>query len=281
MAHQKLSFIAGTVGLLLVSPALQARDLAPNAVDSTDFFSVAPCRAIDTRLPDGPLGGPALVAGADRTFPLSGACGIPSGASAVSVNIAVIGATAAGNLRLHPGGTPVPLVATVTYSAGETRSNNAVAALSATGELGAYVGGPAGSVHFVLDVNGYFLPSCDPDGTYAKSGAPITYTCCLGFVNVNISTFAFTNNGAAIDANPSGPVLTSATPTTCPSGAFNNTFFSPGGCTITHNLLGSFSDANAWSGTYSLQFTGYDCSCFGGSLGTPCVNQSFPVAATR
>ena len=39
--------------------------VADRPVEATDFFSVAPCRVLDTRNPDGPLGGPALVAGAD------------------------------------------------------------------------------------------------------------------------------------------------------------------------------------------------------------------------
>ena len=37
--------------------------------------------------------------------------------------------------------------------------------------------------------------------------------------------------------------------------------------------------AHAWTGTYSLQFTGAQCDCFG--FGTPCINQTFPVTATR
>jgi hypothetical protein len=66
----------------------------------------------------------------------------------------VTGSTAAGNVRLHPGGTPVPLVSSLTYSAGQTRSNNAVIGLSATGQLAVFAGHASGQV--VLDVQGYF-----------------------------------------------------------------------------------------------------------------------------
>jgi hypothetical protein len=111
---------------------------------------------VDTRNPDGPLGGPALVARADRTFALAGTCEIPITATALSVNIAVTGATAPGNLRLHPGGTPVPFVSSINYAPGQTRANNAVAPLSASGELAVFCGQASGSVHFILDVNGYF-----------------------------------------------------------------------------------------------------------------------------
>jgi hypothetical protein len=123
---------------------------------ATDFFALDPCRVLDTRNPDGPLGGPALVAGTDRTFTIAGTCGIPSTAKAVSLNIAVTGSTVAGNLRLHAGGTPVPLISSINYTSGQTRSNNAVVPLSALGEIAAFVGQVSGTVHFILDVNGYF-----------------------------------------------------------------------------------------------------------------------------
>ena len=57
------------------------------------YFTVAPCRVIDTRSGYGPLAGPALAAGGDRSFTIAGACGIPPSAKAISVNIAVTGAT--------------------------------------------------------------------------------------------------------------------------------------------------------------------------------------------
>jgi glucose/arabinose dehydrogenase len=120
------------------------------------FHTLDPCRVIDTRNPDGPLGGPALTAGADRTFAVAGACGIPSAARALSVNVAITGPTQSGNLRLHPGGTPVPLVSSINYSSGQTRSNNAVVPLGPSGGLAVFCGQASGRVHFILDVNGYF-----------------------------------------------------------------------------------------------------------------------------
>ena len=121
-----------------------------------DFFTVTPCRVIDTRSAAGALGGPALVALADRTFVVAGTCGIPADAKAISVNIAVTGATSPGNIRLHPGGTAVPLVSSINFKAGQTRSNNGVVPLSALGELAAYLDQASGTAHLILDVNGYF-----------------------------------------------------------------------------------------------------------------------------
>lgn len=124
--------------------------------DATDFYTLEPCRLIDTRDTDGPRGGPALIAGKLRTFSLHGLCGIPSSARAISVNIAVTGATTGGNLRLHPGGTSVPLASAINYTASQTRSNNAVIPLNGSGELAVFTGQATGTVHFILDVNGYF-----------------------------------------------------------------------------------------------------------------------------
>ena len=72
-------------------------------------------------------------------------------------------------------GDPVPLVAAINYSAGQTRSNNAVVGLNPAGELAAFVGGPAGTVHFVLDVNGYFGPNGQP-GWWQQAGHAVLPT---------------------------------------------------------------------------------------------------------
>ena len=120
------------------------------------LFTLDPCRLIDTRNPGGELGGPALSAQSDRAFAVTGTCGIPSTAKALAVNLTILGATSAGHLRLHPAGTAPPPSSTINYDVGQVRANNAVVALSGSGEIAAYVGQPSGSVHLVLDVAGYF-----------------------------------------------------------------------------------------------------------------------------
>jgi cysteine-rich repeat protein len=121
---------------------------------------------------------------------------------------------------------------------------------------------------------------CDPDGTYLIQGPPVNYTCCFGLVNVNVNSFIFTNNGANIGSSPSNPVSMTGNATTCPVGSFANQGTIPGGCAETYKLTGSFTSTNTWTGTYEVKFAGPDCSCFGG-LDTPCVNQLYPITATR
>jgi len=113
------------------------------------FFKVVPCRAADTRT------GQPVAAGTDRTFTITGACGVPTGAKAVSLNVTVTQPTAAGNVRLFPAGQPVPAVSMVNYSTSQTRANNAVVGLSDVGRLTVHVE-PSGATHVIVDVNGYF-----------------------------------------------------------------------------------------------------------------------------
>ncbi len=122
------------------------------------FYTLTPCRLVDTRNPNGPRGGPVLpVSTTARIFPLAGTCGVPASAKAISVNLAVAGPTATGFLKLFPGDGIAPLSSSINFSVGQTRSNNALVLLATngTGTL-AVLNGSAGTVHFILDVNGYF-----------------------------------------------------------------------------------------------------------------------------
>ena len=120
------------------------------------FYTLTPCRAVDTRNATGPYGGPAFSGNSDRTFALTNRCGIPSTAKAVSLNVTVTQSTAAGVLRLYPGGTTVPLASAINYRAGQTRANNQYASLGSTGGLAVRCDQTSGNVQVIIDVNGYF-----------------------------------------------------------------------------------------------------------------------------
>jgi len=123
------------------------------------FHTLPPCRAVDTRAPAGPLGGPALAANAERTFPLAGACGIPPTALAVAANLTVVSPAAAGDLRLFPAGSALPTASAINFTPGRTRANQAIAALGAGGAVTVRCdmpAGTAGGAHLLIDVSGYF-----------------------------------------------------------------------------------------------------------------------------
>ena len=122
----------------------------------TLFYTVPPCRIIDTRNADGAWGGPALGAGTARTFAVSGQCGIPSTARAVASNLTVTGSDAPGHLTVWPADGVFPFSSVINFEAGKTRANNAILPLSETGEVSVYSGQASGGVHIILDVSGYF-----------------------------------------------------------------------------------------------------------------------------
>jgi outer membrane protein assembly factor BamB len=130
---------------------------APNPAP-LQFFTVTPCRAIDTRGPAGTFGGPALAgSGAVRRFPLAGQCGVPADAQAVAANVTVINPSSGGDLRLAPSGFASP-TSTINFSAGQVRTNNAVVSLTGDplGSLAVQTDIFPGSAHLVVDVFGYF-----------------------------------------------------------------------------------------------------------------------------
>ncbi len=139
-------FNADRIGRITTGPAKAA-----------DFYTLTPCRVVDTRGASGPYGRPSLVAGADRTFVFAGQCGIPSTATAVVLNVVAISPTSGpGFLTLYPGGTTRPLTSTINYNAGKIRANNAIIPLGALMDINVYCLQSTGTTNMVIDVNGYF-----------------------------------------------------------------------------------------------------------------------------
>jgi outer membrane protein assembly factor BamB len=120
------------------------------------FFTVAPCRVADTRNPPGPSGGPVLAANTVRAFTVSGICGIPSSATAVAINLAVVLPSNDGDLRAYPAGGAAPLASAINFRSGVVRANNAIVTLGAGGQISVQCDMPSGSTNFFFDVYGYF-----------------------------------------------------------------------------------------------------------------------------
>lgn len=122
---------------------------------AADFYTVEPCRLLDTR------SGPALQSGVTRLVTLGGACGVPANARALAVNVTAIMGTGGGSLVVFPGNYPTPETITTNFRTGATLANNAILPLSTdgTGKLAilATVQGN-GLVHATIDVVGYFAP---------------------------------------------------------------------------------------------------------------------------
>ena len=125
---------------------------------ATSFHTLVPCRALATRLPAGPGGGPALAAGGTRTFVATGVCGLPATARSVSANITATNAAAGGTLVVYPADLPAaPNTLTLAFRASQTRANNALVALASDGSGAFRITSDATvTVDVVVDVNGWF-----------------------------------------------------------------------------------------------------------------------------
>ncbi len=136
------------------------------------FIAITPCRLADTRGNGftGPFGPPSLIATTPRVFPVAGNCGVPLTAQAVSANVTVTNTAGLGFISVWPDGSPqpVPLVATLNYSAGQTIANAMIAPLGTTGGITIY---PKVGLDLIIDVNGYFdTGAAGPTGPTGPAG---------------------------------------------------------------------------------------------------------------
>jgi len=72
------------------------------------FYSVNPCRVLDTRAVNGPTGGQPLTGGALYAFSITGHCSIPPNAASAVLNITVVGPATFGFLIAWQYGQPTP-----------------------------------------------------------------------------------------------------------------------------------------------------------------------------
>ena len=119
------------------------------------FYPLTPCRAVDTRNPNGTNGGPILTT-ARRDFQVRGNCGVPVTAKAVTLNLTVTNATTGSWLTIWPSGQAQPFVSNINFDAATPAlANGAIIGLSSdTNDLSA--ANAVGSVHLIIDVTGYF-----------------------------------------------------------------------------------------------------------------------------
>jgi hypothetical protein len=151
------SLVGGAVSLALPARSATLAVVGAPTATARRYYPITPCRALDTRQPTGPYGGPALPGQGVREFVLHGRCGVPATAVSVAVNLTVTAATHAGNLRAYPGGTAPPNASAINFAAGRARANNAILSLAGDGRLALRNDITAGgSAHVVVDLVGYF-----------------------------------------------------------------------------------------------------------------------------
>ena len=120
------------------------------------FYPLIPCRVLDTRNSNGPLGGPFLTSGQERDFPvLSSNCNIPSSAQAYSMNFTVVPyrGQSLGYLTVWPEGGQRPVVSTLNNLTATIVANAAIVPAGTGGGIATY---PSGNTQLVADIDGYF-----------------------------------------------------------------------------------------------------------------------------
>ena len=183
-----MTCVLGVAALVLaLGPGVHARGRTPsewwsrsrgptstNPLVDVVFTPITPCRIINTNVAGGPI-----AAGTTRNFVVAGTsgfpaqggtaggCGIPFGiASAAVINYIAVNPAGAGDLRVTPFGTPMPLASIVNYAVPRLQRANGVATKlcspipsCATADITIQADVSAASL--VADVMGYYSsPGC-------------------------------------------------------------------------------------------------------------------------
>jgi hypothetical protein len=151
------------------SPARSRTGLsAQDVTNPLPFIGLAPCRLVDTRGNGAPITGGIFTGGADvRSYAVSGICGIPIGARALSLNFTVTGPgqTVPGFLLAWPTGGAVPPVSILNWDHVQAQlANAAIVPVNSSVSFTVNVSAPT---HVIIDVNGYY-----PDGDASLLLAP-------------------------------------------------------------------------------------------------------------
>jgi hypothetical protein len=148
-------FLSAPDGMVLDEGASLCHSALPRP--SADLYTVPPCRLADTRLPAGELGGPALANDSTRSFPVAESCGVPADAVSVVANATAVGPASSGSLEIYPTGAQPVGTGNLYFKGGQVRANNTLLTLGVGGRVSVHTAlAAAGTVHFVLDVLGYF-----------------------------------------------------------------------------------------------------------------------------
>lgn len=131
---------------------------APPSSGTYEFYPLPPCRIVDTRNLDGPLGGPFLQAQQARDFPILTSTCIPAGVtpSAYSLNVTVVPHPAGqqlGYLTVWPKGHAQPNVSTLNNLTATVVANAAIVPAGTGGDIEVY---GYNSTDLLIDINGYF-----------------------------------------------------------------------------------------------------------------------------
>jgi hypothetical protein len=123
---------------------------------ATTFLSLVPARVADTRSPNATIdgvasGGGAIGAGATLRVPIAGRGGVPTTATAVSLNVTAVDPGGSGYATVWPCDQSQPNASNLNFGAGQTIPNAVLTKLAADGSVCVFT---SASTHLLIDVNG-------------------------------------------------------------------------------------------------------------------------------
>jgi len=193
---------------------------APASNSTLAFYPLPPCRVVDTRGPNGPLGGPYLPGGQERDFPVLESPCIPQGLNpqAYSMNFTAVPHGPLNYLTVWPTGETLPMTFTLTDPTGTIVADAGIVTAGLNGAISVY---PSNDTDLVIDIDGFFAPP----GPGGLSLYPTTAPC-----------HAFDSRRSVFDPGFSmmivAPVALPGNPCGLPSSAqafvFNATVYPPG-----------------------------------------------------
>jgi hypothetical protein len=153
-------FLSAFLAFFLSAAAISAYAQTP-----LQFVPVTPCRVVDTRLPDGPFGGPALQGGTPRSFAIpQSACTIPATAAAYSLNVTVVPHGTLAYLTIWPTGQTQPQISTMNSLDGRIKANAATVSAGSPNEaVSVYA---TNTTDLVLDIDGYYVAAINSSLVY-------------------------------------------------------------------------------------------------------------------
>jgi hypothetical protein len=210
--------LIAVVGMLLAPLALAASATTePHAATPATgtYVALSPFRIVDTRTgATDPATYAGKTLGAAGTLPVQvtgvGTTPVPTGASAVVLNVTAVVPTAAnggasGFVTVYPGGGTLPTVSNLNTTPGTNVANLVTVGLSSTGGVSIY--NASGSTDIVVDVEGYYTstPATNGYGLY-NAMSPVR----------DLGTLAL---GAPVAAGQSVPVTVAGGSTSVPANA--------------------------------------------------------------
>ena len=150
-----------SVGAYVITTSGGNRLILLQISNGLDFVPLPPARLADTRTGGATVDGQFAAGGVRApgsvlTLLVGGRGGVPPDASAVSLNVTAVTATADGFLTVFPCGSAQPNASNLNFTTGSTVANGVIAKLGTGGAVCMYV---SAGTHLIVDVNGSFPSS--------------------------------------------------------------------------------------------------------------------------